>query len=458
MKSENKTLDMCSGSLTKKILIFTIPLMLSGLLQLLYNAADVIVVGRYAGQEALAAVGTTGALINLILNLFIGLSGGVSVAMARVVGAKNDKEIHNVVHTAISISIIAGAFLTVVGIILSEYMLKLISVPTEILPQAVSYMHMIFYGMIPSMVFNFGSAVLRSKGDTKRPLYVVSVSGIINVILNVYFVTEFKMGAAGVGLATTIAQTVSAVLLLWILTRQTDSSKLIFHRLKININQLIFIVKIGVPAGIQGIVFSLSNIIVQSGINSFGSACMAGCAAAGNIEGFMFTALDSFSQSAMTFVSQNIGAKKYARINKVTLTSLMYVAVLGILIAFISCFCGEFLMKIYCPTDPDAVNIGCLRLKILGISYILCGFQSVLCSVLRGMGASFSGMVATILGICGTRIVWVYTIFKQIGTLESLLVSYPISWAGTAIIFFVMYLIAKRSFKFDTDVLTAHSI
>ncbi len=446
MASNSKSADMCSGSLYKNIFVFSMPLMASGLLQLLYNAADVIVVGRYAGQESLAAVGTTGAIINLILNIFIGLSGGVSVAMARAVGAKNDHDIHDVVHTSILISFIAGAFLTVAGSLLAHPMLKLISVPDDIMPQAVAYMRMIFYGMIPSMLYNFGSAILRSKGDTKRPLYIVSVAGIINIILNLWFVIQFKMGAAGVGLATSVSQTVSAVLVLMLLMRETDSSRLILKKLKLNKKQLMFIVKIGIPAGMQGATFSLSNVVIQSGVNSFGSACMAASAASCNIEGFMFTALNTFSQASMTFISQNIGAEKYDRIGKTIRVCYVYAGILSVFVALLGYFGGAMLMKIYCPGEREAIIIGHERLKIIATTYFLCAFQDILCGSLRGMGASFSGMIISILGVCGTRLIWIYTVFRRFHSFNVLLISYPLSWIATGIMYIILYIIVKKKY------------
>ncbi len=445
MNEKTKNVDMLSGSLFKSIFLFSLPLMATGMLQLLYNAADVIVVGRYAGQEALAGVGTSAALISLITNLFIGLSGGVSVAMARAVGGKNDKSIHRIAHTAVTISLIAGAFLTIFGIIFAKNMLILMKVPKDVLPQAQIYTQIMFFGMIPSMIYNFGSGLLRSKGDTKRPLYIITVSGVINVVLNLLFVLKFSMQAEGVGLATIISQAFSSVMILIILRRQTDSSKLSFRKLRIYKKELSLILNIGIPAGVQGMVFAFSQVIIQSSVNSFGSAgIIAGSAAAGNIESFMYIALNTFFHASMTFTSQNIGAGQHERIGKVIKICFVYVVMTGIIIALIAIFFGERLLEIYCPSDIEAVAMGYRRLVIIGSTYMLCGFMEVMSGSLRAMGASFSSMLASVAGVCGIRIVWILTVFKIFHTFEILFVSYPLSWAGTFLIHILLYKIVKN--------------
>lgn len=449
MSSKAKTVDMCSDSLFKNIFLFSMPLMATSLLQLLYNAADVIVVGRYAGQEALAGVGTSGALINLVLNLFIGLSGGVAVVMARAVGAKNDNDIHKVVHTAITLSLIAGVFLTVFGTLFAKDFLHLMDVPEDVLPQAKIYVQIMFLGMIPSMIYNFGSGLLRSKGDTKRPLYIISISGIINVVLNLFFVLNFGMKADGVGLATIISQAFSAVMILIILVRQKDSSKLSFKKLRIYGKQMRMILIIGIPAGVQGMVFSFSNVIIQSGVNSFGSAVIAGCAATGNIEGFMYMALNTFFQASMTFISQNVGAKQYERIGKIVKYCFLYVIMFSVIIALIAVFAGKPLLRFYCPNQSEAVNSGYIRLVIIGCTYVFCGLMEVMSGALRGMGASFSSMIASIAGVCGIRMVWLFTVFKAFHSIETLFISYPVSWIGTFLFNSVLYVLVKRKYTSD---------
>jgi len=447
MNSKSRNIDMCSGNLFKNIFLFSMPLMLSSIMQLLYNAADVIVVGRYAGQDALAGVGTSGSLIGLTTNLFVGLSGGVSVAMGRAVGAKNDEKIHRVVHTAISISLIAGLFLTFFGTFCSREILLLMDVPENVLPQAQIYTQIMFFGMIPSMVYNFGSGLLRSMGDTKRPLYIITVSGIINVVLNLFFVLQFKMKADGVALATIISQAFSAIMILILLMRQSDSSKLIFKKLRIYKKQLVLILTIGIPAGVQGVVFSFSNVIVQSSVNSFGGVTIAGCAAAANIESFMYMILNTFFQASMTFISQNIGAEKYDRIEKIVRYCLLYVLLFGMAIAFIAVFLGKPLLKIYSPRDMEAVAYGYTRLLIVGTTYALCGFMDVMSGALRGMGESFLSMMASITGVCGIRIGWIFTVFRAFRSLEILFISYPVSWLGTFLFLYIMYKISFKKFK-----------
>lgn len=444
MNSKSRTIDMCSGPLFINILKFSIPFMLTGLLQLLYNAADVIVVGRYAGQEALAGVGTTSSLTHLILHLFLGLSGGVSVVLGRAIGAKKEKEISEITHTAMALSIIGGAFVSVFGVIFAEPLLNLIDVPANVMPQAKIYMQIMFSGKIFELIYNFGSAILRSKGDTKRPLYIVSISGIINVLLNLFFVIKLGMKADGVGLATIISQAFTAVMIIYFLRKETDHTKLSLRKLKIHKKQFKDIALIGIPSGIQGMIFSFSNVLIQSSVNSFGSAAIAGSAAAANIEGFMYTALNTFFQAAMAFISQNMGAKKYGRINKIVGICLLDVAFIWIIEALISIFAGEALVSIYAPGDFEAIKMGATRLLYVGCLYGLCGFMDVMAGVLRGMGNAFGSMLTSIAGICGIRIVWVLTVFKAVGTFESLFVSYPISWFVTFLFHSALFIFLKR--------------
>lgn len=447
MNTKSKKIDMCSGSLFKNILLFSVPLMLSSMLQLLYNAADVIVVGRFAGEQALAGVGTSGSIMSLSLNFFVGISGGVTVAMGRAVGEKNNTKTHRVVHTAISLSLIAGLILTLFGAYFAKNLLGLMDVPEDVLPQAIIYTRIMFFGTVPSMVYNFGSGLLRALGDTKRPLYIVSVSGVINVVLNLIFVLCFKMQADGVALATIISQTFSAIMIVILLLRQNDSSRLIISKLRIYKEQLLLILRIGIPSGMQGIVFSLSNVIIQSSINSFGSATIAGSAAAANIGTFIYMALNTFSQSSMAFVSQNIGAKKYDRIDKIVRYCAAYVLIFGTATMLITIFFGKLLLKIYLPDNPEALKYGYVYMSIILTTYSLCGLMEVLTGALRGLGASFLSMIASIVGICGIRIGWIFTAFKAYHTLEMLYISYPISWLATTVFLYTVYKISLRKYK-----------
>ena len=444
MKSRAKNIDMCSGPLFINLLRFALPFMFTGLIQHLYNACDVIVVGRYAGQEALAGVGTTGSLTNLILKLILGLSGGVSVVLARAIGAKKEENIHKIVHTAISVSIIGGAIVSVFGIVFAEPLLSLIDVPQNVMPQAKIYMQIIFAGKIPSLIYNFGAAILRAKGDTKRPLYIVSVSGIINVVLNLFFVIVLGMEADGVALATVISQIFTAVAIIHILRNETDNTRLYLKKLKIEMNILADIAKIGIPTGMQGMIFSISNVLIQSSVNSFGATAIAGSAASSNIGSFFYVAVNTFFQASMNFVSQNMGAKNYKRINKIVVYCLIYEVIVGFLLTCITLLFGEFLLGIYAPDNAEAVRLGLKRLTIVGCTYGICGMMEVMAGALRGMGYSFSGMISSIVGVCGIRILWVLTVFRAIGTLESLFISFPLSWLGTFLLHTALFLYARK--------------
>jgi len=438
---------MCSGNLFKNIFLFSMPLMLSGILQLLYNAADVIVVGRYAGQEALAGVGTSTALISMILNLFVGLSGGVSVAMGRAVGEKNDEKIHRVVHTAIFVGLIAGAVLTVFGSLFAKKLLFLMDVPEDVLPQAQIYITIIFLGTIPSLIYNFGAALLNAIGDTKRPLYIITASGIINVVLNLFFVLCFNMKADGVALATIISQAFSAVTVVAFLKKQSDSSKLIFKELRVYKEQLKMILFIGVPGGVQSMIFAFSSVIIQSSINTFGLATIAGCAAANNIENFIYTVYHTFFTASMTFVSQNIGAKKYERIGKIIKYCTLYVLIAGVILSTATVLFGKTFLSVYCPGDMSAVNAGFERLLITGTTYFFFGFMTVLSGALRGMGYSIHSMLGSVVGVCGIRIGWVLTMFKLYPIAQVLYVSFPLSWIGTFVILIGVYVYKKKNFE-----------
>lgn len=452
MNTKAKNIDMCSGNLFKNIFLFSMPLMLSGILQLLYNAADVIVVGRYAGDTALAGVGTSTALISMILNLFIGLSGGVSVAMGRAVGEKNDEKIHKIVHTSIALGLIAGSILTVFGSLFAKNLLLFMDVPQDVLPQAQIYTTIVFLGTIPSLIYNFGAALLNAMGDTKRPLYIITVSGIINVVLNLFFVLFFKMKADGVALATIISQAFSAFAVIIILLKQNDSSKLIFKKLHVYIEPLKMILLIGVPGGIQSMVFAFSSVIIQSSINTFGIATIAGCAAANNIETFIYTIYHTFFTASLTFISQNIGAKKYDRIGKIIKYCFVYVIIAGVISAILIVLTGKTLLGVYCPGDMVAINAGFERLVITVTTYFLFGFMTVVCGALRGMGYSIHSMIGSIAGVCGIRIGWVLTIFNLYPNPKMLYVSFPISWIGTFIIVMGIYMYKKKNFKVSKEV------
>ena len=439
---KNTNVDMLSGSLWSNILKFTLPFMLTTFLQHLYNAADVIIVGRYAeNPTALAGVGTTGSITTLILNMFLGLSVGVSVSLGRAIGAKDENAVHKTVHTGIAISVLGGLIVSLIGIFFAEPLLTMIEVPEDVMQQAKIYMQIIFAGKMPSLIYTFGAAMLRANGDTKTPLFIVTVTGIANVILNLLFVLYFKMNADGVALATTISQILNAIAVLYFLSKRSDNSKFYLNKIKIYKEQLLDIMKIGLPSGIQSSIFSAANVIVQSNVNSFGAAAMSGAAAASNICEFYNGAVNSFYQASVSFVSQNYGAKQFKRITKIIFTCLTYVAILWAIIVLITLFFKHQLIGLYLPNDPSAVPWGLKRLLVVGCSYGFLGFMNVMCGALRGTGLSFSAMISSIIGVIGIRILWVVAVFPLIGTFESLFLCFPLSWFGTFLLYTGMYFI-----------------
>lgn len=434
---------MCNGPLLGKVLLFSLPLMLSGILQLLYNAADVAVVGRYAGSDSLAAVGSTGSLINLMINLFIGLSVGASVVVAKNLGAHDFRTTHNAVHTSIALSIVSGFATLIIGVCCSEFFLRLMDTPDDVIELATLYMRIYFLGMPAFMVYNFGSAILRAMGDTMRPLFFLTISGIVNVLLNLFFVRVMHMDVAGVALATIISQYISAALVIICLNRLENCCHLDFKEIRFKKDLVLEMVKVGLPAGIQGSLFSVSNVLIQSSVNSFGSTVMAGNAAASNIEGFTYTAMNSIYQAAITFVSQNVGAKKPERINRVAVVTLLTVAAVGLSLGSASFLAGEPLLKIY-STDPAILPYGLTRLKYICLPYFLCGVMDVFVGLLRGMNCSTLPMFVSIFGSCVFRVIWVFTVFRAYPRLETLYIAYTISWSLCAAVHFICYLIVKK--------------
>ena len=438
-------INMTEGSIVKKLLQFSVPLIFSSLLQILFNTADVIVVGRFAGDNSLGAVGSTGSLINLMVNLFVGLSVGTTVVAANFFGAGKKSELKETVHTAILLSLISGIILTIFGVIGAKQILQWMQSPKEILDLATQYLQIYFGGIISTMIYNFGSALLRAKGDTKRPLYILFFAGIINVILNLIFVILFKMDVAGVALATVISQTISAFLVVRCLLKETEEFKLDLKQLKINPQILIRIIKIGVPAGLQGIIFSLSNVIIQSSINSFGAVVIAGNSAALNIENFIFTGMNGFSQGTLTFISQNFGAKKYQRINKTIIVAIFCVFLVGFVFGNLTVIFGRKLLSFF-TTSPEVIESGISRLKIICATYALCGMMDVMGNAIRGIGHSVLPMIITLLGACGIRLLWISTIFliPKFHSCTTIFVSYPISWTVTFIAHIICFLIIRK--------------
>ncbi len=436
-------MDMCSGALLPKILLYSLPLMLSGILQLLFNAADVVVVGRFAGNDALAAVGSTSALINLLVNVFIGLSVGANVMVARFFGAGQKKELEEMVHTAILTSLVSGVVLIFLGLLLSRPALALMDTPENVIDQAVLYIRIYFVGMPAMMLYNFGSAILRAVGDTRRPLYFLLAAGVINVILNLVFVIFLGMGVAGVALATIISQTISAVLVLICLMRTEGDYRVSPKKLRIVRDKMLKMVQIGLPAGLQGALFSISNVLIQSSVNSFGSVAMAGNTAAQNLEGFVYTAMNSLYQTCISFTGQNYGAMQYRRMGKILLICQGCVIAVGFLMGNGVYLAGDTLLKLY-SADAEVISYGKLRLLYICTTYALCGMMDVMVGSLRGMGYSIMPMLVSLTGACLFRVVWIMTVFKAYHSLEALYVSYPISWALTFAAHLLCFLIVYR--------------
>ena len=449
MNQKRFELDMCSGPLLGKTLVFALPLMLSGILQLLFNAADMIVVGHANGPTALAAVGATSSLINLLINLFMGLSVGANVLVAHFFAAKQEKDCKETVHTAILVSIISGVFLAIVGIFLARPLLVLMGTPTDVLSKSVLYMRIYFLGMPVMLLYNFGSAILRAVGDTKRPLFYLSAAGVVNVILNLIFVLAFDMHVAGVALATVLSQALSAFLIVRCLVRTDGFCKLNMKALSIQKEKLLKMVKIGLPAGLQGSLFSISNVLIQSSINSFGSVAMAGNTASSNLEGFVYNAMNAIHQTALTFSSQNYGGKQYKRIKKVIVLNISLVTLVGLVMGFLAILFGKPLLGLYTST-PKAIEYGLVRMEIIFSTYFLCGIMDVLVGCLRGLGRSILPMIVSLLGACGFRILWIFTVFKEHRALETVYISYPISWTLTAGVHLICLLLVIRKFPKDT--------
>ena len=442
------TMDMTEGPVLTKILMFSIPLMFSSVLQILFNAADIVVVGKFVGDTALAAVGSNSALINLVTNLFIGLSIGANVIVARYFGGKQDENTSIAVHTSIALGFISGIILTLIGIIGAPFFLRIMLTPEDVLPQAVLYLRILFAGITSMMLYNFGSAVLRAVGDTKRPLYFLLLAGIINVILNLFFVIVLKMSVAGVALATILSQALSCVLVLWCLTKEDSAIKLNFRKIRINKIKFIQILKIGLPAGFQGVVFALSNTVIQSSVNSFGSVVMAGSAAAQNVEGIVYFAMNSFYQASITFTSQCYGAKKFARINRVLAMSLLCVVAAGLICGHGLLFSGYRILGIF-SSNSQVIVAGMNRLSVILSTYFLCGIMDVLVGALRGIGYSVLPMVVSLVGSCLLRLLWLATVFQmeRFHTTTTVYLSYPISWAITLSVHAVCFAVLRRKLE-----------
>ncbi len=435
---------MCNGTIMDKLISFALPLMVSGILQLMFNAVDIIVVGRFSGSQALAAVGSTTALINVFTNLFIGVSLGANVLAARFYAAGKDKEMSETVHTAITLALVSGVVMAVIGLVFSRWALEIMGTPADVIDQSSLYMRIYFLGMPFFMVYNYGAAILRAVGDTKRPLMFLIVAGVINAVLNMFLVIAFHMGVAGVAIATVISQMISCLLVLRCLYKTDSSYQLRFSRLCMKKFYLAQIFQVGIPAGIQSTVINFSNALLQSSVNSFGSTAMAGYTAANNVLGFLYASVNAVTQACMSFTSQNYGVGKYKRMDRV----LLNCGILSFIIAFVL-GCGSYIfggeiLKIY-TEDPEVIRCGVEILSITTVPYFLCGIMDLFPGALRGMGHSGVPMILSIIGTVGTRIVWIFWIFPQNRSLYTLFISYPASWAITIVMQVICFIFVRRT-------------
>lgn len=435
-------MDMCNGPLMGNLLRFSLPLMASGILQLLFNAADIIVLGQFASSSAMAAVGATSSLNNLMVNLFLGLSIGGSVIMARYCGARDWHHARETVHTAILLAVLSGLLLIVVGIPTIPTLLRWMGTPEDVLDQAVLYMRIVFLGMPAMMVYDFGAGILRAVGDTRRPLIFLTIAGVANACMNVVFVLGFHMDVAGVALATALSQYLSAGLVVACLMQPGTHYWLRPKHLRIHLPILLQIVQVGLPAGIQGAVFSISNVLIQSSINGFGTYAVAGSTAGANIEGFVYTAMNSVYQAALSFTSQNVGAGKKERIPLILRDCLILVTIIGAALGWFAVLFGRPLLSIY-SSEPQVIEYGLQRIHVVCLTYLLCGLMDVTCGVIRGMGASVTPTIVSLTGACGLRVVWIFTVFVAMHSLFILYLSYPvtwvITWASHMVCFAVLY-------------------
>ena len=446
-KTSKYEIDMCNGSILDKLVSFSIPLMLSGILQLLFNAVDIIVVGQFTGNEALAAVGSTTALINVFVNLFIGISLGASVLAARFYATGQEKEMSETVHTSITLALISGIAMGIIGVIAAKGALELMDTPNNVLNLSTLYMRIYFMGMPFFMLYNYGAAILRAVGDTKRPLLFLIISGATNVVLNLLLVIQFHLGVAGVAIATVISQCISCILVLRCLYLSDGSYQLRFNKLGMKTRYVKQIFQIGIPAGIQSTIINFSNVLLQSSVNSFGSVAMAGYTAANNILGFLYVSVNSITQACMSFTSQNYGVRKFKRMDKVLLECLGLTVIVALVLGGGSYLFGAELMHIY-TKSTKVIECGVDIMLYTTVTYFLCGIMDLLPGALRGMGHSTVPMILSVIGTVGTRIVWIYVIFPCHRSLDFLFISYPVSWLLTIVMQVIcFYFVRKKVHK-----------
>ena len=443
MKQNKYEIDMCNGTLMDKLISFSLPLMLSGILQLLFNAVDIIVVGRFTGSQALAAVGSTTALINIFTNLFIGISLGANVLAARFYASGKEKEMSETVHTSITLALISGLVMALAGVLLARFALNLMGTPNDVIDQSVLYMRIYFLGMPFFMLYNYGAAILRAVGDTKRPLFFLVISGMTNAVLNLVLVIVFHMGVAGVAIGTIVSQLISSILVLRCLYTSNTSYRLYFSKLGIKTQYLKQIFQVGIPAGIQSTVINLSNALLQSSVNSFGSVAMAGYTAANNIFGFLYMSVNAVTQSCMSFTSQNYGVKKLKRMDRVLLDCMILSVGVALTLGCGVYFLGPELLKIY-TSEADVIRCGVEVLAFTTVPYFCCGIMDLLPGALRGMGHSGVPMILSIIGTVGTRIVWIFGLFPAHRSLSFLFISYPVSWILTILMQAVCFYFVRK--------------
>ncbi len=443
MKNNKYEIDMCNGSLMDKLISFAFPLMVSGILQLMFNALDLVVVGRFSGSQALAAVGSTTALINMFINLFIGISLGANVMTARFYASGKNKEVSETVHTAVTFAVISGIVMIFVGGFLAKPALALMDTPDDIIDLSALYMRIYFVGMPFFMIYNYGAAVLRAVGDTKRPLIFLIISGAINAGLNLFMVIVLDLSVAGVAIATVISQMVSCVLVLRCLYHTDSSYQFRFSKMQIKWCYLKQIFAVGVPAGIQSVVINFSNVLLQSSVNSFGSIAMAGYTAANNLLGFLYMAVNSITQACMSFTSQNYGVGKYKRMDKVLIDCGILSLIVSLVFGSGFYLFGSYILRIY-TSDTEVIKCGLEILSITTVPYFLCGIMDLFPGALRGMGYSAVPMVLSVIGTVGVRIFWIYAVFPLNRSLYVLFISYPASWGLTIVMQVICYIIVRK--------------
>jgi len=435
-----KNTDMLSGPLLPNIIRYTIPIILTSFLQLLFNAADLVIVGQFSGGSCVGAVGATSAITGLLVGFFSGLSTGAGITVGHALGSRELSDVHKTVHTTLPLALICGGILTVIGVFSAKSLLQIMDTPENLLPLATTYMQICFGGSTFTIIYNYCAAILRASGDTKSPLIFLSISGVLNVVLNIVFVVVFHMDVAGVAWATVISQAASAGLVVLTLMHRTDACRLELRKLHIYKKQFLKMLRIGLPSGIQCSLFYIANVIIQSSLNSFGDVFITGNSAATNIEGFASAFIGSFQQTAVNFTSQNIGARQYKRVSNILKICYACVAVAGLSIGLLFYFTGPALLSVYIPDSAQAVEYGMIRLTYICLPYFICGLMYVSGGALTGTGAAFIPMLISILGVCGLRVGWVYTVFQVFHTPQCLFLSFPVSWAVTCLLQTVVFL------------------